>query len=86
MTYIMDNLIKKSMLIESSHKMATLTTIQLGILLDKPRLRNTEVNQLRHQCIPFNISFLTWRLLFRKLPFNDVMKNFGRQGRQKTPT
>ncbi|XP_075100868.1 uncharacterized protein LOC142176659 [Nicotiana tabacum] len=39
--------------------------------------KNLELNKVWHKSILFKISFLVWRLYLRKLPFDEVIANFG---------
>ncbi|XP_060216384.1 uncharacterized protein LOC132643881 [Lycium barbarum] len=38
------------------------------------------LDNILHSSIPFKISFLTWRLIHKKLPFNEAVVKFGRHG------
>ncbi|XP_070046502.1 uncharacterized protein [Nicotiana tomentosiformis] len=52
------------------------TTTQL---IRKSKPKEYLLCKVWHSSIPFKISFLTWTLWYRKLPFDDVIVNFGRQ-------
>lgn len=46
-------------------------------LIRSTKQKHEALNNMWHNCIPFKLFFLAWRLYFGKLPFDQVLAKFG---------